>query len=131
MAQLAQLGYPSFDLSDNEIAKLHVRYMVGGRPSVLGNERIFAFQFPEYPGALMNFLDTLGETWNITMFHYRNHGAADGMVLAGFQLPPHQTEAFYQHLEELGYAFEEHTDNPAYDFFLSGLEGALNRAHCH
>ncbi|RDV24834.1 threonine ammonia-lyase, biosynthetic [Alteromonas aestuariivivens] len=112
-------GYESFDLSDNELAKLHVRHMVGGRPPTLLNETVFAFEFPEYPGALLNFLNTLGERWNITLFHYRNHGAAEGLVLAGFDIPPQSREAFNQHLEALNYQCTDVTENPAYRFFLS------------
>jgi threonine dehydratase len=127
-AEFAQLsdtlnanGYQCFDLSANEMAKLHVRYMVGGRPANLQNEHIFSFEFPEYPGALMKFLNTLGETWNITLFHYRNHGAAAGLVLCGFESPPEQREVFNQHLDALDYQYQEQTDNPAYRFFLSDL----------
>jgi threonine dehydratase len=116
---LTASGYECFDLSDNEMAKLHVRYMVGGRPPSLLSEHIFSFEFPEYPGALMKFLDTLGENWNITLFHYRNHGAAEGLVLAGFEIPNQARPEFDQHLQELGYQFTEQTDNPAYQFFLS------------
>ncbi|MCC2616999.1 threonine ammonia-lyase, biosynthetic [Aestuariibacter halophilus] len=117
--ELQQQGYDWFDLSDNELAKLHVRYMVGGRPPALLDEHVFSFAFPEHPGALMKFLDTLGERWNITLFHYRNHGAAEGLVLAGFSIPEGAREAFDQHLEALGYLAQEQTDNPAYQFFLS------------
>lgn len=118
-------GYQWFDLSDNEMAKLHVRYMVGGRPPALLNEHLFSFEFPEYPGALMKFLNTLGERWNITLFHYRNHGAAEGLVLAGFDLPDESRADFDDHLKKLGYLFEEQTDNPAYKFFLSDLNGVF------
>ena len=130
--ELAQLtdslgsnGYKSFDLSENEMAKLHVRYMVGGRPPSLLNEKLFSFEFPEHPGALMKFLDTLGETWNITLFHYRNHGAAEGLVLAGFDIADAERGEFDKHLAKLGYLFEEQTDNPAYKFFLSDLNGVF------
>ena len=130
--ELAQLtdslgsnGYKSFDLSENEMAKLHVRYMVGGRPPSLLNEKLFSFEFPEHPGALMKFLDTLGETWNITLFHYRNHGAAEGLVLAGFDIADADRGEFDKHLAKLGYLFEEQTDNPAYKFFLSDLNGVF------
>lgn len=84
MGTLSANDYPCLDMSDNEMAKLHVRYMVGGRPPALLHEHLFSFEFPEQPGALMTFLKTLGERWNITLFHYRNHGAAEGLVLAGF-----------------------------------------------
>ncbi|MDF2179078.1 threonine ammonia-lyase, biosynthetic [Aliiglaciecola sp. CAU 1673] len=116
-------GYDLFDLSDNEMAKLHVRYMVGGRPPSLLNEHVFSFEFPEYPGALMKFLNTLGERWNITLFHYRNHGAAEGLVLAGFDIPADTRAEFDSHVAQLGYHFEEQTTNPAYRFFLSELNG--------
>jgi threonine dehydratase len=118
---LEKNNYSWFDLSSNEVAKLHVRYMVGGRPANLANEHLFSFEFPEQPGALMKFLQTLGESWNITLFHYRNHGAADGLVLAGFDIESSQRDAFDRHLDDLGYVCEEQTDNPAYQFFLAGL----------
>lgn len=111
--------YKWFDLSDNELAKLHVRYMVGGRPPALLNEHLFSFTFPESPGALLKFLNTLGEHWNITLFHYRNHGAAEGMVLAGFDINQLEIKRFHIFLDMLGYEYEEQTDNPAYQFFLS------------
>lgn len=120
---LSEHGYHWFDLSDNEMAKLHVRYMVGGRPPTLLNERIFSFEFPEQPGALMKFLETLGEAWNITLFHYRNHGAADGLVLAGFAVDDAQSQGFEAHLTKLNYHYSEESANPAYQFFLSDVEG--------
>ena len=115
-------GYQSFDLSENEMAKLHVRYMVGGRSPTAINEKLFSFEFPEHPGALMKFLDTLGERFDITLFHYRNHGAAEGLVLAGFDIADGQRDDFNQHLAELNYVYQEQTNNPAYQFFLSGLK---------
>lgn len=118
-ARLQEEGYDCFNLSDNELAKLHVRHMVGGRPPTILNEEVFSFEFPEHPGALLNFLNTLGERWNITLFHYRNHGAAEGLVLAGFEIPPASREDFNQHLAELGYQYQDVSDNPAYRFFLS------------
>lgn len=119
-------GYQWFDLSNNEIAKLHVRYMVGGRPPTLLNEHIYSFEFPESPGALLRFLETLGDRWNITLFHYRNHGAAQGLVLAGFDIPDLDQQEFNQYLEKLsGYLYQEQTDNPAYKFFLSDLNGVF------
>ncbi|WP_158972699.1 threonine ammonia-lyase, biosynthetic [Paraglaciecola sp. L3A3] len=123
--KLNQQGYQCFDLSDNEMAKLHVRYMVGGRPPSLLTEKLFSFEFPEHPGALMKFLNTLGETWNITLFHYRNHGAAEGLVLAGFDIADEQRAEFDQHLAKLGYQYQEQTNNPAYKFFLSDLNGVF------
>ncbi|WP_018982251.1 threonine ammonia-lyase, biosynthetic [Salinimonas chungwhensis] len=119
-SNLTEKGFACFDMSANELAKLHVRHMVGGRPPTILNETVFAFEFPEYPGALMNFLNTLGDKWNITLFHYRNHGAAKGLVLAGFDIPPQSREAFDAHLQALNYSFNDVTEDPAYQFFLSG-----------
>lgn len=121
--QLIQLlndqDYQVKDFTDNELAKLHVRYMIGGQKTNQAEERIFRFQFPEYPGALEKFLDTLGERWNISLFHYRNHGAAFGQVLAGFDVSSDQQQEFFGHLEALGYEWQEETDNQAYQSFLS------------
>ncbi|OIQ48631.1 MAG: PLP-dependent threonine dehydratase [Gammaproteobacteria bacterium MedPE] len=116
---LTEQGYPAQDLSHNELAKLHVRYMVGGRPQEMVQEKLFSFEFPECPGALTNFLATLGENWNITLFHYRNHGAAFGRVLAGFELPNEQYDEFIEHLEQLGYQYKNESDNPVYNLFLT------------
>ena len=116
---LTEQGYPAQDLSHNELAKLHVRYMVGGRPQEMVQEKLFSFEFPECPGALTNFLATLGENWNITLFHYRNHGAAFGRVLAGFELPDEQYDEFIEHLEQLGYQYKNESDNPVYNLFLT------------
>ena len=111
--------YPVIDMTDNEMAKLHVRYMVGGHPPSVGKqELIFRFEFPERPGALMKFLDRLGQHWNISLFHYRNHGAAYGRVLAGFQVNPGERRAVENSLRELGYPFTDETDNPAFALFL-------------
>ncbi|MCV2885850.1 threonine ammonia-lyase, biosynthetic [Aestuariibacter sp. AA17] len=117
--QLHGLGYQPIDLTNNEMAKLHVRYMVGGRPPHQLRERIYRFEFPEHPGALMKFLNTLGEHWNITLFHYRNHGAAEGLVLAGFEVDAEQELSLLTHLDELGYVYLDETANPAYQSFLS------------
>jgi len=117
---LESQGYRTLDLSDNETAKLHVRYMVGGRAAGLKDERLFRFEFPERPGALLRFLEGVGRTWNITAFHYRNHGADYGRVLAGLQVPVADDAAFAARLRELGYPFEEETANPAYKLFLAG-----------
>lgn len=113
-------GHEVLDLSDNETAKLHVRYMVGGRVAGLRDERLFRFEFPERPGALLRFLDGVGRTWNITAFHYRNHGADYGRVLAGLQVPAEDDEAFAARLRALDYPYEEETDNPVYRMFLAG-----------
>ncbi len=119
LQKLADNGYTCFDLSENELAKLHVRHMVGGRPASRLSERLYSFSFPEYPGALMQFLNTLGQKWNITLFHYRNHGAAQGLVLAGFEVDDSKHLLLLDYLEELGFDFEEQSDNPAYQFFLA------------
>ncbi|REL33906.1 threonine ammonia-lyase, biosynthetic [Thalassotalea euphylliae] len=116
--ELTKAGYQVKDFTDNELAKLHIRYMVGGQSSVAVDERIFRFQFPEYPGALEKFLDTLGEHWNITLFHYRNHGAAFGQVLAGFDVNEKDQLDFFRHLKDLGYEWQEETQNLAYHAFL-------------
>ncbi|MFB0912016.1 MAG: threonine ammonia-lyase, biosynthetic, partial [Glaciecola sp.] len=95
-------------------------HMVGGKPQEPINEHIFSFAFPEYPGALMHFLTKLGEQWNITLFHYRNHGAAEGLVLAGFDIDDNKRSLFDLHVSELGFDMHEHQDNPAYRLVLSG-----------
>jgi len=118
LTELQQKHYQVMDFTDNELAKLHVRYMVGGQPSAPLNERIFRFEFPEYPGALANFLDTLGQNWNITLFHYRNHGSAFGQVLAGFTIEDAEQLEFFRHLKALGYQWQEETQNLAYQAFL-------------
>ena len=116
---LSDKNYQTTDLTNNELAKLHVRYMVGGQNSRPNQERIFRFQFPEYPGALEKFLDMLGEHWNITLFHYRNHGAAFGQVLAGFEVKNDDQLDFFNHLKALGYEWQEETENEAYQAFLN------------
>ena len=111
-------GYPAIDLTDDEMAKLHIRYMVGGRSAEVANERLYRFEFPERPGALMDFLDRLGGRWNISLFHYRNHGADFGRVLAGFEVPAEETTAFTEFLDALGYFHQAEGDNRAYRMFL-------------
>ena len=111
-------GYPVVDMSDNEMAKLHVRYMVGGHARGIENERLFRFEFPERPGALLKFLHAIGTQWNITLFHYRNHGSDYGRILAGVQIPPNERVDFDLHVRELKYVYAEETDNPAYKMFL-------------
>jgi threonine dehydratase len=118
-AMLGDLGYEVVDLSENEMAKLHVRHMVGGHSSHVQHERLCRFEFPERPGALLQFLETLGGRWNISLFHYRNHGADFGRVLAGFEVPDHEYAAFEQFLHALGYRFEIDPDNEAYRRFLA------------
>lgn len=107
------------DLTDNEMAKLHIRYMVGGhKPSSIASELLYRFEFPERPGALMKFLNKLGGRWNISMFHYRNHGAAYGRVLVGMEVPEDERAQVNQYLDELGYTWFSETNNPAYKLFL-------------
>ena len=118
-AALNQRGYRTIELTDNEVAKLHVRYMVGGRSDDVTNEQICRFEFPERPGALMAFLDELGGRWNISLFHYRNHGADFGRVLAGFEVPDSERDRFEGVLNGLGYRYQRERENPAYDLFLS------------
>jgi len=117
--ELREAGYPVLDLSDDELAKGHVRHMVGGRGRGVVDEVLFRFEFPERPGALLNFLTRLGEGFNISLFHYRNHGAAYGRVLVGVQVPPGQRQRFAAFLDQLGYRYHEETDNPAYRLFLA------------
>ena len=115
--QLRGAGYEIVDMTGNEMAKLHVRFMVGGRAPT-GDERLLRFEFPERPGALLGFLDAMGDRWNLTLFHYRNHGAAFGRVLAGLQIPPEDHAGLERLLDDLGYAWIEETGNPAYRLFL-------------
>jgi threonine dehydratase len=115
--RLGSSGLPVMDMTGNEMAKLHIRFMVGGRAPT-PDERLLRFEFPERPGALMRFLSAMGDRWNLSLFHYRNHGAAFGRVLAGMQVPADDEAAFQRFLEELGYAWQDETDNPAYPLFL-------------
>jgi threonine dehydratase len=119
VATLTRGGYSVYDLSGNELAKLHVRHMVGGQVPGLENERLYRFEFPERPGALLAFLKAIGQRWNISLFHYRNHGSDYGRVLAGVQVPQGERAELARHLAALGYAHWEETDNPAYRLFLS------------
>lgn len=119
LRELDSNGYPVLDMTDNEMAKLHIRHLVGGRAAGVSDERIFRFEFPERPGALMQFLAGLGQRWNISLFHYRNHGAADGRVLAGLQVPREEYRQLEKYLDSLGYPWIEETDNKAYQLFLS------------
>ena len=115
---LREAQYSVTDMTDDEMAKLHVRYMVGGHAAGLADEVLYRFEFPERPGALHRFLESIGARWNISLFHYRNHGSDYGRVLAGIQVPPGERADFLQHLNELHYAFVEETRNPAYRMFL-------------
>jgi len=111
-------GYPVTDLTGDETAKVHVRHMVGGRAPQAENERVYSFEFPERPGALLDFLLALHSGWNISLFHYRNHGSAHGRVLAGIQVPDSEMKDFGRFLADLGYPSQAETDNPAYRLFL-------------
>jgi threonine dehydratase len=115
-------GYRAIDLSEDELAKLHVRHMVGGRASEVRDERLYRFEFPERPGALLEFLERLGDRWNISLFHYRNHGSDFGRVLAGFEVPDADLPAFEQFLDAIGYAYQREEHSPAYAMFLAGAE---------
>jgi len=110
--------YAVVDMTDNEIAKLHIRYMVGGRAPGIADEVVYRFEFPERPGALSNFLVKLGGRWNISMFHYRNHGSAFGRVLVGLQVPVNERRDVGDFLGALDYPYQEETKNDAYRFFL-------------
>jgi len=115
---LRRAGFQAMDLSDDEMAKLHVRHLVGGRAPQVEHEMLYRFEFPERPGALLRFLSKMGESWNISLFHYRNHGADYGRVLVGLQVPPTEHKAFRRFLVDLGYEYREETENPAYRMFL-------------
>ena len=111
-------GLGALDLTDNEVAKLHLRHLVGGHAPQAEHEQIYRFEFPERPGALMKFLDTMGHDWNISLFHYRNHGADYGRVLVGMQVPPADKVEFKAFLDNLGYPYWDESNNPAYRLFL-------------
>ncbi|WP_299594974.1 threonine ammonia-lyase, biosynthetic [uncultured Microbulbifer sp.] len=119
IAQLESGGYQVTDLTDNEMAKLHIRHLVGGRAPGIEDEVVYRFEFPERPGALRKFLEQLAGRWNITLFHYRNHGAAYGRVLVGLEVAKDERPALRALLDQLHYPFWEETENPAYRFFLS------------
>jgi len=118
IVDLAAQGLNAIDLTDNEVAKLHLRHLVGGRAPQAEHEVVYRFEFPEKPGALMKFLDTMGHDWNISLFHYRNHGADFGRVLVGMQVPPNEKAEFAAFLQNLGYPYWDETQNPAYKLFL-------------
>jgi len=118
IGKLEDAGFVIADLSDNETAKLHVRHMVGGSSAGLANERLYRFEFPERPGALLEFLNAIGTDWNISLFHYRNHGSDHGRVLAGIDVPEDEASKLEAHLVKLGYTHWEESNNPAYAIFL-------------
>ena len=107
------------DMTDNEMAKLHIRHMVGGHSREVSHEVLYRFEFPDRPGALMNFLNKMSDRWNISLFHYRNHGADFGRVLIGIQVLPQDKDEFMHFLDDLGYEFDDESNNPAYQFFLA------------
>ncbi len=121
--RLEQKGFGVVDMTDNETAKLHIRFMVGGHARGVAEEMLIRFEFPERPGALLSFLSGLGKRWNISLFHYRNHGAAYGRVLMGIQVAPAERPAFLRLLDGLGYRYWEETDNPAYRIFAGASAG--------
>lgn len=118
VAMLTKKGYTVADMTDNELAKLHVRHMVGGHAPQVGEEMVFRFEFPERPGALYAFLNRVAGEWNISMFHYRNHGSAFGRVLVGMQVPKGERAQVRKFLDEINYPYWDETENPAYQVFL-------------
>jgi len=116
---LQRNGLTARDLSDNELARLHVRHLVGGHTQGIAHEILYRFEFPERPGALLKFLDSMRDGWNISLFHYRNHGADYGRVLVGMQVPPGEKAAFKTFLQKLGYQYVDESANPAYQLFLA------------
>jgi threonine dehydratase len=116
---LKENNYAVEDLTDNDMAKLHTRHLVGGHLNGNQSELVYRFEFPERPGALMGFLNKMGNRWNISLFHYRNHGSAFGRVLCGFQVPNNEKAAFSEFLDTIGYRYIEETNNGAYRKFLN------------
>src|SRR4029078_1038198 len=118
LRELARRKIEAYDLPDNEMAKLHVRHLVGGHAPAAKDEIVYRFEFPERPGALMRFLDSMSAGWNISLFHYRNHGADYGRVLVGMQVPASDKADFRRFLDRLGYTYVDESANPAYRMFL-------------
>ena len=118
VAHFNKQGFDTLDLTDDEMAKLHVRHLVGGRSPLASEESIYRFEFPERPGALMRFLTSMSPNWNISLFHYRNHGADVGRILVGLQIPKNERATFAKFLKTLGYEYVDETNNPAYRMFL-------------
>jgi threonine dehydratase len=112
-------GFPTLDLTDDEFAKLHLRHMIGGRSPLAEHELLYRFEFPERPGALMKFLESMSPNWNISLFHYRNQGADYGRILVGIQVPPNEKRQFREFLATLGYRHWDESGNPAYRLFLA------------
>lgn len=114
----ADSGFKTIDLTDDELTKLHLRHMVGGRSALAENELLYRFEFPERPGALMQFVNSMSPDWNISLFHYRNNGADYGRIVVGMQVPPHEMEEWQAFLDTLGYRYWDESQNPAYKLFL-------------
>jgi threonine dehydratase len=125
ITELRAKGYPVLDMTDNELAKMHIRHMVGGHAPHIPDEMLFRVEFPQRIGALQRFLNRLGQRWNITLFHYRNHGADYARVMVGMQVPPEQQSQARALLQGLGYPCLEETANPAYRLFLGGAADAV------
>ncbi len=119
LSMLQKNEYPVLDLTDNEMAKVHVRHMVGGRAPNVTDEKVYRFEFPERPGALLGFLEKMGASWNISMFHYRNHGTDFGRVLCGIQVPAEEMSKFHEFLNDVGFHYIDETENPVYRMFLT------------
>ena len=119
VAALRRAGLKTVDLSNNDLAKLHVRHTVGGHAPLVKDEILYRFEFPERPGALIRFLTSMSRGWNISLFHYRNHGADYGRVLVGMQVPPQDKQQFRKFLDKVGYPYYDETRNPAYRLFLA------------
>jgi threonine dehydratase len=117
-ANFTRHGFETLDLTHDDLAKEHIRHMVGGHSSLARDERLLRFVFPERPGSLMKFLSLMRPNWNISLFHYRNQGADYGRILVGLQVPKADSKAFKEFLETLGYPYVEETDNPVYRLFL-------------
>jgi threonine dehydratase len=111
-------GFKTIDLTDDELTKLHLRHMVGGRSTLAQNELLYRFEFPERPGALTKFLNSMSPNWNISLFHYRNHGADYGRIVVGMQVPPDEMTEWQAFLDTLGYQYWDESQNPAYKLFL-------------
>jgi len=111
-------GYKTLDLTYDELAKLHIRHLVGGKSSLAHDELLYRFEFPERPGALMRFLDSMAPNWNISLFHYRNQGGDVGRILVGLQVPQAEMDEFRQFLASLGYRYWDESGNPVYKLFL-------------
>lgn len=118
VSKLDQVGLPVVDMTDNELAKLHIRHMVGGRSPEAGSELVFRFEFPERPGALLKFLNRIGSRWNISAFHYRNHGAAYGRVLVSMQAAASERDELSSYFDDIGYTYFDESENPAVRLFM-------------